>query len=76
MSRVIVNKDGVDLSNVVALCPVAAIKSADGKFGIDQNNCIDCGVCQGQAPEGSIVKSKKASEEDVKLNEEVAKKGK
>ena len=34
-------------------CPVEAIKVED-KANIDEENCIDCGTCVDECPEGAI----------------------
>jgi Fe-S-cluster-containing hydrogenase component 2 len=41
-------------------------------MAIDPNECIDCGVCQMQSPEGAIVTDDEASEADKKFNAERA----
>ena len=74
MTRVVVSKETEGLMDAAFSCPVNAFrKSEDGKMVIDPVECIDCGVCQSEAPEGAIVEDSEASEADIKFNAENAK---
>ena len=76
MPRVVVSKNPNDIQEANSSCPVQAFrKLSDGNFVIDPNVCIDCGVCQTIASEGSIVEDSEASQEDIEYNEKGAETG-
>ncbi|GMO61551.1 MAG: hypothetical protein Ta2D_07540 [Rickettsiales bacterium] len=73
MPRVVVSKNGDDVKGAVESCPAGAFKKLeDDSYVINPNACIDCGVCQSIATEGSIVEDSEASEDDVNRNAENA----
>ncbi|MFC1659050.1 ferredoxin family protein [Pseudomonadota bacterium] len=75
MTRVVVSKNGAKLEDAAQTCPVQCFhKCPDGIMVIDPDECIDCGVCEAEAPEGAIVEDSEASEEDKKFNAEKSKK--
>lgn len=74
MSRIVVSKNGAEIETAAQACPVQCFhKCSDGVMVIDADECIDCGVCQMQAPEGTIVTDDEASEADIKFNAEKSK---
>ena len=73
MPRVVVKRDA-DLTNAAKACPVQCFhKCPENIFVIDPDECIDCGVCQMESPEGAIVNDSEASEADKKFNAEKSK---
>ena len=75
MPRVVITKNGEDLVEAASACPVNCFHKdpESGTMVIDPDACIDCGICQMQAPEGAILEDSEASEEAKKFNEEKAK---
>jgi ferredoxin-like protein FixX len=72
MSRVIVKRTDAGLQSACDSCPAGCIKNVDGEYVIDQDSCIDCGVCQSLVEDGVIVEDSIASEQDIKYNKEKA----
>ena len=70
MPRVVVTKNGDEVLEAASVCPVSCFRKdpATGRVVINPNDCIDCGACQGVAPEGTILEDSEASEEDIKFN--------
>jgi len=77
MTRVVVETDFEGLEDVASSCPVNAFRQAkDGRMVIDPAECIDCGVCQSEVPEGVIVEESEASAKDIEFNADHAEKWK
>lgn len=73
MPRVVVKAHAKEVADGATSCPVDAFrKSPAGEYVIDQDICIDCGICQGSVPEGYIVEDSEANASDVAFNEENA----
>jgi ferredoxin len=68
MSRVIVKRKDDGLQAACDSCPMSCIKKVGSEFVIDQDACIDCGVCQSLVEDGVIVEDSNASEQDIKYN--------
>lgn len=76
MTRVVVKSgsDAEKLMDAAFSCPVNAFKKGNNQMVIDPDECIDCGVCQSEAPEGVIIEDSEASKEDIAFNTENSKK--
>lgn len=74
MPRVVVNKDGAALVDAAAACPVSCFHKnpESGEMVIDVDTCIDCGVCQMEAPEGYIVEETETTEQHIQYNKQKA----
>jgi ferredoxin len=72
MARVIIKRTDGGLQVACDSCPVGCIKNVGNEFVIDQDSCIDCGVCQSLVDEGVIVEDSDASEQDILYNKEKA----
>jgi ferredoxin-like protein FixX len=71
MSRVVVKRKDGKLQAAADSCPMGCFKkTGDGEFVINQETCIDCGVCQSIVDEGVILEETEASEADIKYNRE------
>jgi ferredoxin len=75
MTRVVVGREGKDIESAAFACPVNAFRKSDnGEMVIDPDICIDCGICQTEAPDGVILEDNEATAEDIEFNAENAKK--
>jgi ferredoxin-like protein FixX len=72
MPRVIIKRKDSGLQAACDSCPMNCIKNVGDEFVIDQDACIDCGVCQSVVEDEVIVEDSNASEQDIKYNSDKA----
>ena len=56
----------------VEVCPVDAFREGETQVVVSPEDCIDCGVCISECPEGAIMPDSEADEKWIKFNEEKA----
>ncbi|MDR2778112.1 MAG: hypothetical protein LBB13_01220 [Rickettsiales bacterium] len=74
MPRVVKSVSDAKLAEAAETCPMNCFRKDGNSFVIDQNACIDCGVCQTMVDEGVIVEDSDADESTINFNREKSEK--